>query len=469
MPLVALVADNRHNPLMGNGPSGLAPNRLAFFAILGHTLANITPSAMATVTLSLVVADGGTWTWAVYLIVGLLMLLVATQVAALAKTSPAAGSLFVSVGRSLHPLAGLISGWAMVGGYLGALLAAPVIGGLFLDRAAAVIGWSFPWPPVACGFALLAWWLAVRDVGLAVRYSLAIEVLSLVLIVVVGIAALWHGRGVVGVAAPPRIRSFFRAMTLSVLAYGGFETAANLGREDTAPRRDIPRAIVGSVIACLIFYVFMSYAEVVGYGDHVAVLARTAAPLSQLAVADGLPGCAVLSDLAMALAALSATIATLNSLSRLLYSLGRHHVLPDRFGVTGHHRTPALALHVLGFLTTAFALAAALEHWSILTIVDVFGVFTALGFIVIYVLATVAVLFSHRRAGLAPPIWTVMTLMTAVPLLLYVFVLNFRGVPVATRAAADAFIVFLLGGLVLYATWRRRGGARATEFLRSDD
>ncbi|MHB1566442.1 MAG: APC family permease [Acidiferrobacter sp.] len=455
---------------MDHSQPGLASNRLAFLAILGHTLANITPSAMATVTLSLVVADGGSWTWAVYLVVGLLMLLVAMQVAALSQAAPAAGSLFVSVGRSLHPLAGLISGWAMVGGYLGALLAAPVIGGLFLDRAAAIVGVPLPWPPVACAFALLAWWLAVRDVGLAVRYSLAIELVSLVLIVVVGIAALWHSGGSMARVAPPRIQSFFRAMTLSVLAYGGFETAANLGREDRAPRRDIPRAIIVSVIVSLIFYVFMAYAEVSGYGNRIAALAHTAAPLSQLAVADGLSGFAVLSDLAMAMAALSATIATLNSLSRLLYSMGRHRVLPGLFGTTGRHQTPAPALHTLGILTTAFALATALAHWSILSIIDVFGVFTALGFIVIYVLATVAVLISRRRARLPLSPLTLVTLMTAVPLLLYVFVLNFWHAPTATRSAADAFIVFLLAGFVLYATWRRRGGERTPElFLRHDD
>lgn len=455
---------------MDHSRPGLAPNRLAFLAILGHTLANITPSAMATVTLSLVVADGGSWTWAVYLVVGLLMLLVAVQVAALSQAAPAAGSLFVSVGRSLHPLAGLVSGWAMTGGYLGALLAAPVIGGLFLDRAAGIVGIPLPWPPVACAFALLAWWLAVRDVGLAVRYSLAIELVSLVLIVVVGIAALWHSGGSMAVIAPPRIRSFFRAMTLSVLAYGGFETAANLGREDRAPRHDIPRAIIASVIVSLIFYVFMAYAEVSGYGSRIAVLAHTAAPLSQLAVADGLSGFAVLSDLAMAMAALSATIATLNSLSRLLYSMGRHSVLPSLFGTTGRHQTPAPALHTLGILTTAFALATAFAHWSILSIIDVFGVFTALGFIVIYVLATVAVLVGRRRAKLPQSPLTLVTLMTVVPLLLYVFVLNFWQAPTATRAAADAFIIFLLAGFVLYAMWRRRSGERTPElFLRHDD
>ncbi|MDA8361138.1 MAG: hypothetical protein M0Z44_03965, partial [Gammaproteobacteria bacterium] len=65
-----------------NGPPdrALTASRLSFLDILGHTLANITPSAMATVTISLVVANGGLFTWAVYLAVGVLMLGVAGQV-----------------------------------------------------------------------------------------------------------------------------------------------------------------------------------------------------------------------------------------------------------------------------------------------------------------------------------------------------------------------------------------------------
>jgi len=458
---------------MHKSPSHLARASVSFIEILGHTLANIVPSAMATVTISLVAAQGGPLTQLVYLVVGGAMLLVAAQVAVLAREVPAAGSLFVSVGHSLHPLAGLLSGWAMMGGYLGALVGAPIVGGLFVAKALHVEGFSLPWPWVALAFAGIAWALTIRDVGLATRYSLLIEVISLVVIVAIGLITLartgwhdlaqWHGH-----VAPS---TFLRAMTLSILAYGGFETAANFGREGRHPTRDVPRAILVAVLVCIVFYVFMATIEMAGFKGDAALLAKTEAPLSALAVREGLPVLAIMSDMAMAIAALSATIATLNSLGRLLYSMGRHHVLPRALGKIGRHRTPAAALHVLGGFTVAFVAFVGFFAISPLSIIDLFGVFTALGFIVIYLLAMVAVLVLRRRRGRKPSASIVFGFVTAVPLLLVVLAENFWGARGLPLVAAYGFLVYMAAGAGLYAVWRRRFPGPLADFgvLRDDD
>lgn len=442
----------------------LALNRVSFAEILGHALANITPSAMATVTISLVVAAGGLWTWAVYLVVGIVMLFVAWQVAVLAKAVPSAGSLFVSVGTLWHPWAGVLCGWSMMGGYLGALLAAPVIGGVFMTKALAVMGLTVSWAPIALAFAGLAWWLAVRDVELATRYSLYVELISLFAILVIGFITLAHSGFVDRPQwhAPFLVKPFLGAMTLSVLAYGGFETAANLGREGRAPRRTVPRAIVASVLLSLMFYVFMAYAEMSGFGNVAGVLAHTPAPLNTLAMKAGLPILAVVSDGAMAIAAWSATIATLNSLSRILYSMGRHRLFPSSFGTVGAAHTPVIALHVLGAMTTLFAVIAGLAGWPILTLVGLFGVFTALGFIVIYIVAMWAVVMTHSRGRRPVPVMAMLTAVVATPLLAYVFFLNFQGNGLS-RAAAYGFLVYTAIGVAVYRILDQRiRGVRST-------
>ncbi len=451
----------------------LAADRVSFIEILGHALANITPSAMATVTISLVVAQGGLLTWAVYLAVGLVMLLVAAQVAALAHEVPAAGSLFVSVSRSLHPVAGVLSGWVMTGGYLGALLAAPIVGGLFVAKALRIAGMGLPWPWAALLFAGISWALTVRDVGLATRYSLLVEALSLLIILVIGVWTLGHVSWAEPVLWPDTFRAgpFFQAMTLSILAYGGFETAANFGREAHAPDRDIPRAIFAAVLVSLGFYVFMAYVEVAGFGGRVGELARTPAPLSLLALRQGLPALAFSSDIAMAIAAFSATIATLNSLGRVLYSMGRHRVLPAALGEIGVHGTPAVALHGLGALTCGFVILAGWRDWSPLVIVDLFGVFTALGFIVIYLFALIAVPVLHRRRGQRVPWPALAALVLAGPLLVYVFGENFWGANGVALTAAYGFLVYLVLGAWLYWVWRQRADRPAADllFARDDD
>ncbi len=470
---LALSGQGRHNGLMLDpNPPRLAAGRVSFLAILGHAIANITPSAMATVTISLVAAQGGVLTWAVYLTVGLVMLLVAAQVAALARLAPSAGSLFVSVSRALHPLAGVLSGWAMMGGYFGALLAAPIIGGLFVTKALGVLGLPFPWLGTALPFALLAWGLTVRDVGVATRYSLYVEAVSLVFIVVIGLYVLGHAvtLTVPRPSTPFAWGPFFQAMTLSVLAYGGFETAANLGREARSPA-DVPRAIGAAVLVSLVFYVFMAYAELAGFHGHARRLGETAAPLSALAVKNGLPVLALLSDMAMAIAAFSATVATLNSLGRLLYSMGRHRVLPAALGQVGRHRTPSVALHTLGGLTALFAVLAAAAGWRPLAIVDLFGVFTAQGFLLIYLLAMAAIPVLRKRQGGPAPWGAYAALAAAGPILLYVFAQNFWGASGLALIAAYTFLGYLLLGALLYARWQRRSGSipSALLFVRDDD
>ena len=451
----------------------LAADRVSFIEIFGHALANITPSAMATVTISLVVAEGGVLTWAVYLAVGLVMLLVAAQVATLAREVPAAGSLFVSVSRGLHPVAGVLSGWAMTGGYLGALLAAPVVGGLFVAKALRIAGVELPWPAAALPFAGLSWALTVRDVELATRYSLIVEALSLLIILVIGVWTLAHASWVQPIPWPGAFKAapFFQAMTLSILAYGGFETAANFGREAHAPNRDIPKAIFAAVLVSLGFYVFMAYAEVAGFGGHASQLARTSAPLSVLALRRGLPALAFSSDIAMAIAAFSATIATMNSLGRVLYSMGRHKVLPAALGEIGAHGTPSVALHGLGALACGFVVLAARFRWPPLAIVDLFGVFTALGFIMIYLFALIAVPVLHRRRRQRVPWLARAAFVLAAPLLVYVFGENFWGASGMALAAAYGFLVYLMLGAWLYWAWQGRADRPALDllFARDDD
>ncbi len=451
----------------------LASDRVSFIEILGQAVANITPSAMATVTISFVAAQGGLWTWAVYLAVGLVMILVAAQVATLAREAPAAGSLFVSVSRTLHPLAGVLSGWAMTGGYFGAVIGAPIVGGLFVSKALAIVGMTLSWPWTALVFAGVSWALTVRDVDLAARYSLIVEAASLLIILAIGVWTLWQAPAPKAAFDPATFAAgpFFRAMTLSILAYGGFETAANFGREAHAPRRDIPRAILAAVVASLVFYVFMAYVEMTGFGGHAQELAHSETPLSVLALREGLPALAFSSDLAMAIAAFSATIATMNSLGRILYSMGRHKVLPAALGEVGRHGTPAIALHALGALICGFVVMAGALHWSPLVIINLFGVFTALGFIMIYLLAMVAVPVFQRRRGLPPSRPALAALVIAGPLLLYVFGENFWGAKGVTLMAAYGFLIYLGIGGGLYAAWRRRADLPAAAFLfaRDDD
>ncbi|EGQ64019.1 amino acid permease family protein, partial [Acidithiobacillus sp. GGI-221] len=143
----------------------------------------------------------------------------------------------------------------------GALAAAPLLGGLFVEQAL-----RFFWPVSGVGwiagigvlYLLVAWRLALRGIEISARWGLWVEIFSILCIVFIAAATLWHFGW-----RDPAQWNFHRlhtaplaqALILSLLAYGGFETAGNLAGETSASRTAIPRVMVLSVLMVGGFFV----------------------------------------------------------------------------------------------------------------------------------------------------------------------------------------------------------------------
>ncbi len=377
--------------------------------IWGHAVANITPSAMAAVTVALVAVHGGPFTWLAYAVTGVLMLGVAWQVGILAQHFPSGASLFTYLGNGLHPIAGLLAGFSMILGYGGALLAAPLLGGLFLTEALRIFV-TTPFFATEIGvtliYTLVAWSLARRGAEVSTRWGLWIELFSLACILALGAWALAR----FGFSDPAQWQwdnwqaaPFAQALVLSLLAYGGFETAGNLAAE-ARQQQAIPRVMLSSVLLVGLFFVLMAYVETLSFSHFHRPLAGSTAPLSKIASGLGLPDLAIASDLAMAAAAFSATIATFNSISRIFAGMARHGVLPAIFQRRHpRHATPVAALDTLAAVVLLGVFGVCLGRVPVLSLVDVFGTFTGLSFILLYSLANVAapryLLAQSRRLG----------------------------------------------------------------------
>lgn len=419
--------------------------------IWGHAVANITPSAMPAVTISLVAVHSGNFTWLAYALIGVLMALVAVQVGMLARHFPSPGSLFFYLGKALHPISGMVAGFAMIAGYFGALAAAPLLGGLFIEQAL-----QFFWPVQGIGWIALigalclgiAWRLARRGIEISARWGLWVEVLSIVCILFIAVVTVWH----YGWRDPAqwqftRLREapLSQALILSVLAYGGFETAGNLAGETVAARTAIPRVMILSVLMVGGFFVAMAYIEVLAFAHIASPIGSSAAPLNAIARAIGDPWLGIFSDLAMATAAFSAMIATLNSISRILDSMAGHRVITAYF----HHRdpvygTPVRALSVLAALVLVSLLIVAAGNISVLSMVSAFGTLTGLAFLLIYILASIATpLYLFRQNH----VWRWFSLLIAVislPLLFKVMEISLWPLPSGGEGVATVFFVVLV-------------------------
>ena len=77
------------------------------------------------------------------------------------------------------------------------------------------------------------------------------------------------------------------AVVITVFSLVGFESATTLGGEARKPLKNIPRAVIASLLITGAFMVFMSYVEVFGAAHTHVNLASLAAPLTFLSKAYG--------------------------------------------------------------------------------------------------------------------------------------------------------------------------------------
>jgi len=184
---------------------------------------------------------------------------------------------------------------------------------------------------------------------------------------------------VVAIRSPERIANFkpfmphgwaelLVTMGFIYVAFEGFEVIAQAGDEAVDPKRNIPKAMLYSVLIVTLTYVAVSFATVVSVEPDHPVLAGQA-PWRWIgsfkhtgfgqAVARLMPSPFVgylLVTLAVIFSSTSALNATVYSATRASYALGRDRMLPAFFSAISHkRRTPFVALMFTGAIVLTVA------------------------------------------------------------------------------------------------------------------
>jgi amino acid transporter len=295
-------------------------------------------------------------------------------VAQYARRIHSAGSLYDYVtdglGRRMGAAAGLLYYVGILVLGVGILV---MIGGTIHDTLQAEFGIT-PLPEVVWDLILLAGLGVVLFLGVALstRTQLVLALVSLVVVLVffvVVIVKVGDGNQVVTAfnpdTSPQGLGGVLFGVLYGVLLFTGFETAANLGEETRHPKRDIPRAVLISVLAVAVFYVIGSYSQVAGYHFDLDALGSNAgAPLFGLAgpVSDGGFGSMIvrrLVELVVILDMLAVLIGCSVSASRGLFALARDRRLPAALSSVSGRGTPwvasvvVLAAHLVVIVITA--------------------------------------------------------------------------------------------------------------------
>src|SRR6476620_4335290 len=249
--------------------AGLRGDYLPFPAVLAQSVATISPSPAAAIAPALIFATAGNGTWLSILIAGVASILVAVTIVSFARHLASSGSLYTYAAASLGPFGGVLTAWGMLLAYGIGAPAAVVIIEIYADRVVNLPETGLVHALTYLVVLTFSFLFAYRDVKLSANFALVVEVISISLLLILGVIVIAH-HGFRLDMGQLRLQGVHftgvrEGLVLAAGMFAGFEGCAVLGAEAKNPYRSIPLAIFSSVVLVMLYFVFMAYAETLGY------------------------------------------------------------------------------------------------------------------------------------------------------------------------------------------------------------
>jgi APA family basic amino acid/polyamine antiporter len=358
-------------------PESRAPSpSLGLTGATVNAMALIAPGAFLWITYQLQAAatapDGSsvaTDMWPGILLALVIALLSAVSYAELARKYPEAGfgSCYYFAGQAVlgtkrwSRLAKLATGWAAhlyYWVYPGTMIAfmATLVGYIYTQ----VTGGTMSTTALALfsiAFALLAGWVAVRGVTGSTLTSLVINAVQLLTLVVFSIVAIvyrssrvgtWVFHNAVDVIRPHSVQGVLIQSTIAILILVGFESCTAFAAETRDARRNIPRAVILSLVIQGAFAYVLEYFSANYIQTSTTAAAASAAPIGDLAILIGGRLFMISIAVTVVLALLGTTLSCINTAARVSYAMAKDREMPELLGALhGRFASPARAVWTL--------------------------------------------------------------------------------------------------------------------------
>lgn len=338
---------------------------LTFPALLMQAVSHIAPAVGLVLTLQYITSLAGIASPLAYAVAVLIVITLGVSLIQLAKHLPSAGGYYTYISRTVHPRAGFLTAWLY-------LLYDPTstainlaFMGYFLERTMRTqFGIWFPWwlfLTVATLFLTVIVYRGITPSAKAVIFLGGAEIAIVIALALFGLAH--PGPGGINFepylpTRAPSVRGLYLGIVFSIFSVAGYDGVVPLAEESHDPRKTLPRAIMASILCTGAFYLFCSWAMLVGWGTHdvggfVQSIENPCFVLARRLWGRGW----ILILVAVLNSILAVSIACTNAATRVFFALGRAGILSSSLSrVHPLYLTPVNAI----WLQTAITLAVGL-------------------------------------------------------------------------------------------------------------
>jgi amino acid transporter len=351
-------------PAVSVAQTELKAGALRLPSIFMQSLTMVAPGIAALFYTPVVVSQAGLAAPLAYPIAGIIVLVTAIVLAQLARAVPSAGGYYTYVARGIHPRAGFIVSWLNIIYAPIVLGAVTTFGGYVISSSLSWTGFWSDWFPLLFGLVAVTTVAGIQWVGVQFSGKTLVVTGGIELIVVL-VLGLWGlvNPGPGGLNLKPfdpgnavSTSGLFLAAVFGIQAFTGWEGSAPMAEESEDPRKNVPRALIGSVILFGIFIIIVQWGVMSGWGTDDYKGLASASPLPGIQLAQKFWGDwwgILLIMLCSSVVAVS--IACANVGTRMWYRMGVDGAFPKWFAkVHPTRRTPQnaiIAQWVLAILT----------------------------------------------------------------------------------------------------------------------
>jgi amino acid transporter len=325
----------------------------------------------------------------------------------LAKHMPSAGGYFTYISRAVSPRAGFLSAWIftfyvpMVGGPICAFFGY-ILEGEFKGN----YGWTwFHWWYAPIVMLPVISYLAYRGIEISTRVIVVLGALEMIIVLALAVWGIFDpGKGGFNVSSfnPGNVANwsgFSLAVVFSIQGFTGWDGAAPLAEETANPRRNVPRAVIGSILILGAFLIIVSWGITLGWGTSVIASLPGSPELPGLVLAHHFWSRGwVLVLFAIFSSVMAVSLSSNNVSTRMWYSMARAGALPKPLArLHPTYRTPVNAIAVQFVLNVVSGLVVGLwlgpaKGFNLLT-----GLTLVLAVLVVYTMANLGVFLFYRR------------------------------------------------------------------------